>query len=451
MGNTHERLLGEKNELELALHGGGSMVQDIIDKTNRMENAKNDLQKQVDDTNKRVKTEEELINGIENAGVKVASEANRLREEIKTLELECGKNEDDKQTKDNQIHTLRYEIAHQEELITKLKKEKKNTGEGRQKTEEDIQAMEDRCNHLGKVKGKLEQSLDECEDALEREKKSKGDVEKVKRKVEGDLKLTQEAVSDMERINSELAQTVQRKEKEFASVGAKIEDEHTLGGKYAKQIKELQSRIDELDDELAIERQSRAKAEKGRTTLSRDLTDINSRMEDAGLNTTTQIELNKKKTAQLAKLKAELEEANISHEGTLAALRSKHNNTMADLSEQIDGLNKSKAKSEKDKAGMERDLQDTRNGLEETMRERANIEKNCKMTQSLIVEGNGKLDELARALNEADSTSKKLTVEQQDLNRQIEETENALSMLGKNKVSLTTQLADTKSLADAET
>merc|ERR1712106_441085 len=195
--NTHERLLGEKNKLELALNSGGSMVQDIIDKTNRMENAKNDLQKQVDDTNKRVKTEEELINGIENAGVKVASEANRLREEIKTLELECGKNEDDKQTKDNQIHTLRYEIAHQEELITKLKKEKKNTGEGRQKTEEDIQAMEDRCNHLGKVKGKLEQSLDECEDALEREKKSKGDVEKVKRKVEGDLKLTQEAVSDM--------------------------------------------------------------------------------------------------------------------------------------------------------------------------------------------------------------------------------------------------------------
>merc|ERR1740128_1072762 len=155
--------------------------------------------------------------------------------------------------------------------------------------------------------------------------------------------------------------------------------------------------------------------------------------------------------AELAKLKSDLEEANIAHEGTLAALRAKHNNTMSEMGEQIDSLNKSKAKSEKDKAGMERDLQDTRNGLEETMRERANIEKNCKMTQSLIVEGNGKLDELARALNEADSTSKKLTVEQQDLNRQIEETENALSMLGKNKVSLTTQLADTKSLADAET
>ena len=61
--------------------------------------------------------------------------------------------------------------------------------------------------------------------------------------------------------------------------------------------------------------------------------------------------------AELVKLKADLDEANIAHEGTLAALRQKHNNSMAELGNQIDGINKNKAKSEKDKAGMERDLQ----------------------------------------------------------------------------------------------
>merc|ERR1712183_318080 len=271
---VHDRLQGEKQELTLALSSGGSMVQDIIDKTNRMEGQKNDLQKQVDETKLRVKNEEDLINGINQAGVKVSADANRLREEIKTLESECEKAEEDKSTKDNQIRALREEISHQEELIGKLGKEKKGAGEGRQKTEEDIQAMEDRCNHLSKVKGKLEQSLDECEDALEREKKSKGDVEKLKRKVEGDLKLTQEAVSDLERVKTELQQTLMRKEKELGSVGAKIEDEQTLGGKYSKQIKELQSRIEELDEELSIERQARAKAEKNRAGLSRDIEDF---------------------------------------------------------------------------------------------------------------------------------------------------------------------------------
>merc|ERR1711899_299194 len=317
---VHEKLSAEKNELVLALQSGGSAVQDIIDKTNRLEGQRNDLQKQVDATNGRIKAEDDTINGIQQAGSKVVAEASRLREEIKTLEATIEKCEEDKMTKDSQIRTLRDEIAHQEDLISKLGKEKKSTGESRQKTEEDIQAMEDRCNHLSKVKGKLEQSLDECEDALEREKKAKGDVEKIKRKIEGDLKLTQEAVSDLERIRSELQQTMMRKEKELSSVGAKIEDEHTLGSKYTKQIKELQGRIDELDEELVIERQARAKAEKNRALLSRDLEDIGPRLEQAGSNTSTQIELNKKREAELAKIKGDLEEANISHEGTLAAL-----------------------------------------------------------------------------------------------------------------------------------
>merc|ERR1719192_1374184 len=233
-------------------------------------------------------------------------------------------------------------------------------------------------------------------------------------------------------------------------MSAKIDDENTLAGKYSKQIKELQTRLEELDEELTIERSARAKAEKNRATLSRDLGDLAEKLEDAGNNTATQIELNKKREAELAKLKSELDEININHEGTLAALRQKHNNNMSEMGEQIDSLNKMKAKAEKDKANMERDLQEVRAGLEDAMRDRANHERNGKLTQNLIVEANQKLDEMARALNEADSSRKKLQVENQDLLRQIDETENAIAALGKTKISLTTQLEDTKRLGDAE-
>merc|ERR1719412_2906042 len=57
---------------------------------------------------------------------------------------------------------------------------------------------------------------------------------------------------------------------------------------------------------------------------------------------------------------------------------------------------------------------------------------------------------MARALNEADSSKKKLMVENQDLSRQIDEVENAIAALGKTKISLTTQLADTKRMGDTE-
>merc|ERR1719284_1093406 len=119
----HEALVAEKNELQGVLASGGSAVQDIINKTERLEAAKNEVEKQVNDTNKRVKGEEDLINSIEQSGVKVTADANRLRDTIKTLESQCEKCEEDKSTKDNQIHTLREEIAHQEELIAKLQKE----------------------------------------------------------------------------------------------------------------------------------------------------------------------------------------------------------------------------------------------------------------------------------------------------------------------------------------
>ena len=51
--------------------------------------------------------------------------------------------------------------------------------------------------------------------------------------------ITQEAIADLERVKAELAQSIQRKEREFGAIMAKIEDEGSLGTKQQKQIKEL--------------------------------------------------------------------------------------------------------------------------------------------------------------------------------------------------------------------
>merc|ERR1711910_224580 len=447
---VYDGLNGQKSELSLALKSGGSAVQDIIDKTTRIEGQAADVQKELEGINNRIKAEKAQKVALEGQIGKINSTVAQLEGEVATQEGVLSKAEQDRADKDDQIRTLKDEIAHQGDMITKLGKEKRSCADGRQKVEEDIQAAEDKCNHLSRVKGKLEQALDEAEDALEREKKVKGDVEKAKRKVEGDLKLTQEALADLERVKGELQGGAARKDKEGSALAAKIDDEATLGSKYAKQAKELQSRLEELDEELAVERGNRSKAEKSRTMLKKDIEDIASRLEEAGANTSTQVELNKKREGELARLKGELEELNIAHEGTLAALRMKHNNTMAELGEQIDGINGNKMKAEKDKAGMERDLQEARSNLEDAVRAKAEMDKNGKLLQGSIVDSHQKLDELARALNEADSQKKRLDVEKQDLERQIEEGEAAMANLNKNKISLTTQLEDTKRLGDAE-
>merc|ERR1712053_44458 len=100
MGGEHDVLMAQKNEYVLALQSGGSAVQDIVDKTNRIEAMKNDLQKQVDELNARIKGEEELKQGINSQSDKVKSEAGKLRGDIKTLEATLETTEEDKMTKD---------------------------------------------------------------------------------------------------------------------------------------------------------------------------------------------------------------------------------------------------------------------------------------------------------------------------------------------------------------
>merc|ERR1719342_862061 len=313
---VYDGLAGQKNELSLALKSGGSAVQEIIDKTTRIEGQAAEVQHELTGVQTRIKGEKQQKLALEGQIGKINATVAQMEAEVQNQEGVLKSAEQDRADKDDQIKTLKDEIAHQADMISKLGKEKRSVGDGRQKTEEDIQAAEDKCNHLSRVKGKLEQALDEAEDALEREKKVKGDVEKAKRKIEGDLKLTQEAVSELERVKAELSGAVARKEKEGSALSAKIDDEATLAAKYNKQAKELYARLEELDEELVIERGARAKAEKSRTMLKKDIEDIGSRLEEAGSNTATQVELNKKREAELARIKAELEELKIANEGT---------------------------------------------------------------------------------------------------------------------------------------
>merc|ERR1711963_1038106 len=65
---------GQKNELELALKSGGSAVQDIIDKTNRVEAMAADVQKQLEEVNNRIKGEKDMMESISQQVAKINSQ-----------------------------------------------------------------------------------------------------------------------------------------------------------------------------------------------------------------------------------------------------------------------------------------------------------------------------------------------------------------------------------------
>jgi chromosome segregation ATPase len=199
-------------------------------------------------------------------------------------------------------------------------------------------------DHLAKIKQKLENTLDELEATLEKEKRGRAELEKLRRKTEGDLKISQEVVTESERSKREMEGLILRKEKDMGGLIAKLEEEQTNVVKIQKTIKELQGRIEEMEEELEAERQARAKADRQRSDFVRELESLGERLNEAGGATAAQIGLNKKRDVELAKLRKDLEECNIQHETILISLKKKHQDAVAEMTEQTDQLNKMKAK-----------------------------------------------------------------------------------------------------------
>ena len=129
-----------------------------------------------------------------------------------------------------------------------------------------------------------------------------------------------------------------------------------------------QARIEELEEELEAERAARAKVEKQRADLSRELEEISERLEEAGGATAAQIEMNKKREAEFQKMRRDLEEATLQHEATAATLRKKNADSVADLGEQIDNLQRVKQKLEKEKSELRLELDDVVSNMEQIVK-----------------------------------------------------------------------------------
>merc|ERR1719434_140367 len=272
----------------------------------------------------------------------------------------------------------------------------------------------------------------------------------MRRKIEGELKVTQEGVTDLERQKKELENNIARKEKDGMVLASKLEDEQALVSKVQKAIKETQGRVEELEEELEAERQARAKAERKRSDLAKELDQLGERLNEAGGATAAQVELNKKREAEVHKLRKDLEEAHIQQEATMMNLKRKHQDAVAEMSEQIDQLSKMKAKIDKDKSQINHEVADVRAATDEIVRSKASVEKSNKNLIAQLNEVNKKVEEANLTLGDFENHKRKIAAENADLLRQVQELENGANMLNKVKVQLTSALDEAKHVADEE-
>merc|ERR1712142_1396199 len=128
------------------------------------------------------------------------------------------------------------------------------------------------------------------------------------------------------------------------------------------------------EEELESERAARAKVEKQRTEISRELEELSERLEEAGGATAAQIELNKRREAEMSKLRRDFEEANLTHESTISSLRKKQADQVSELSESVDNLQRVKQKLEKEKSEMKMEIDDLAGNVESVTKAKLNFE-----------------------------------------------------------------------------
>merc|ERR1712013_468824 len=152
--------------------------------------------------------------------------------------------------------------------------------------------------------------------------------------------------------------------------------------------------------------------------------------------------LNKKREAEIVKLRKDVEEANISAESILSNMKRKQGDAVLEMTEQIDALQKMKAKIDKDKTIIMAEIADARAATEEVVRAQASQDKSNKALLDQLNATNKKVDAANLTLGDYAMSKNKVANENAELFRIVGDLENNLNIIAKQKSALGAQLND---------
>ncbi len=113
---------------------------------------------------------------------------------------------------------------------------------------------------------------------------------------------------------------------------------------------------------------SLSQLEKQKNDLLRELEDLKLQLEEQGGATAAQIDVNRKREAELNQLRVDITAQNDNHEKVVSDLRKKQAMAVSELEEQVAALQKSKSKLEKDVHHANAEIIDLNDQFEDTQK-----------------------------------------------------------------------------------
>lgn len=186
-------------------------------------------------------------------------------------------------------------------------------------------------------------------------------------------------------------------------------------------ITRLEEKIRMLHDDLEYERDIRQRIEREKADLSVTVIQLNERIEEVEAGADGQFEINRKRDAELSKLRKLLEDVHLESEQTTHVLKKKHQEAVIDFQDQIDILTKSRTKIEKEKSRFQQESYDLTEQLERVTLESANYCKSVKSLNIQIQELSIKIEELNRTVIDLTSIKQRISSENVELSKYVNE------------------------------
>merc|ERR1739844_645217 len=213
--------------------------------------------------------------------------------------------------------------------------------------------------------------------------------------------------------------------------------------RYEEQIRVLQ---EDLESEMSLRR----RVEHEKQQFQMQIISLSERLTEAESGSESQLEINRKREAEMAKLRKLLEDVHNESEQQIHTLRTKHQTSMMELQEQIERMSRDKEKVVKEKSVMKTEISELYAQIEILQSEKINIKKVVEKLEITVNEYHIKIEDLNRTVADVTSSKQKLQMEAQEANKKLNEMKLAIEHAGMDKNKFAAQLDELRRAADNE-
>jgi len=451
LNKQYEQALEEKNILAEQLQAETELCAEAEEMRARLAARKQEMEEIIHDMEARIEEEEEKV-------LKGSEEKKKLQQHVQDLEEQLEEEESARQKLqiekvqvEAKMKQLEEQIIASDDYKEKFGKEKKGLEEKLGDVSATLAEEEEKAKHLLKLKAKHESTIGELEDKLRKDNQQKQELERSKRKIETELGDMREQVSEKKQQVEELQLLLGKREEEVANSMMKVDEEAAGKANALKALREVETQLSEVNEDLEAEKEARNKAEKQKRDLNEELEALKNELLENLDVTAAQQELRTARERELANTKKSLEEAVTNHEQTMTDMRHKHSQDVSQLNNQLDMVKKAAAQSEKMKGQFEAELADLTNELRSVSGNKQEAERKRKQLEGQVGELNARLMESEHRGTEAQEKLGKILNEMESVAGQLREAELKAAQASKSSEQLDNQLADMTQTLEDET